>query len=350
MRYYGRTVNPIQIIDGGDQPQRWDHFVTAADASTFCHQAGWQTIMTDVLRHECQYLAAVDDAGEWRGILPLVRVRSALGHYLISLPFLNDGGPLGDRAAQQALVEHAVTEAKRSGAGLLELRAREVVPGPVNPSHRRIAVHLSLPASVEGLWKTTLRAKLRSQIRRPAKEGMTFRVGADELEAFYEVFTHNMRDLGTPVLPRSFFERVASTFGDRVIFAVVLTKTGSPAAAACCFHWRNELEVMWASSLRKLNRLSPNMLLYGSLMEDAIERGVRDFNFGRSVPGGATHRFKQQWGGRDVSLPWPSWSRHATASVPSTDRKIYRVAIAVWKHLPIAVANRLGPPLARLLP
>ncbi|MDP9202282.1 MAG: GNAT family N-acetyltransferase, partial [Gemmatimonadota bacterium] len=264
--------------------------------------------------------------------------------------FLNDGGPIGERRAQQSLVEHAVAEAKRSGAGLLELRSREEVPGPVTPSNRRISVHLSLPSSVEELWKTTFRAKVRSQIRRPGKEGMVFRSSSAELSAFYEVFTHNMRDLGTPVLPRAFFERIESAFGDRVIFSSVYTSAGVPAAVACCFLWRDELEVMWASSIRELNQLSPNMLLYGSLMEEAIRRGVHVFNFGRCSPGGATHRFKQQWGGNDVRLPWPSWSRDAAIGVPSTDRVVYRLATSAWKRLPLALANRLGPPLARLLP
>jgi serine/alanine adding enzyme len=343
-------VPSLHVLRADHDLEKWNRFVESSASSTFCHQAGWREIMTDVLGHESRYLAAVDEYGTWQGVLPLIRVRSVLGHYLISLPFLNDGGPIGKEQAQQSLVEHAVAEAKRSGAGLLELRSREEVPGPVSPSNRRISVHLALPSSVEELWKTTFRAKVRSQIRRPGKEGMTFRSSRDELDSFYGIFTRNMRDLGTPVLPRAFFERIESEFGDGVIFASVYTSAGAPAAAACCFVWRDEIEVMWASSIRELNHLSPNMLLYASLMEEAIRRGVRTFNFGRCSPGGATHRFKRQWGGRDVRLPWPSWSRSATVGVPSTDRVVYRLATSAWKHLPLALANRLGPPLARLLP
>src|SRR5207249_8796143 len=106
----------------------------------------------------------------------LVRVRSVLGHFLVSLPFLNAGGPLGDELARRVLVEHAVGEAQRSKADLLELRPRTAVAGPVVPSNRKISVHLALPPSVEELWERTFRAKLRSQIRRPGKEGMTARV------------------------------------------------------------------------------------------------------------------------------------------------------------------------------
>lgn len=340
----------LRITDAANECGLWDSYITDQAGSTFCHRAAWPKIISDTLHHDPIYLAAIGGSGDWRGVLPLVRVRSILGHYLISLPFLNDGGPLGDVEAQKALVEYAIAEAKRSGASLVELRSRHDLPGPLVTSHRRIGVHLDLPSSVDELWKQTFRGKLRAQIRRPVKDGMSFQRGAAEIESFYRVFAHNMRDLGTPVLPRRFFERIAAEFGDSVLFRTVYTSAGVPVAAACCFHWLNELEVMWASSIRRFNSSAPNMLLYASLMEEAIARGVTVFNFGRSAPGSPTHRFKQQWGGRDVPLPWPSWMREAQASVPTTDKRVYRIAIGVWRHLPLAVANRAGPFLARLLP
>ncbi|MDP9203683.1 MAG: peptidoglycan bridge formation protein FemAB, partial [Gemmatimonadota bacterium] len=122
------SVIPLRVLRVDHDHEKWNRFVESSPSSTFCHQAGWREIMTEVMGHETQYLAAVDDHGSWQAVLPLVRVRSLLGHYLISLPFLNDGGPIGERRAQQSLVEHAVAEAKRSGAGLLELRSREEVP------------------------------------------------------------------------------------------------------------------------------------------------------------------------------------------------------------------------------
>jgi FemAB-related protein (PEP-CTERM system-associated) len=343
-------VTSLRIIDAGDNRDQWDDYVASVPRSTFSHLFGWKQIMTGVLGHEARYLAAIDGSGEWRAVLPMVRIRSMLGHFLISLPFLNDGGPLGEPEAVRSLVDHALAEAMRSGATLLELRSRDELPGPAVPSYRKLTVMLPLPSSVEDLWQRTIRAKLRSQIRRPMKEGMTFREGVSELDSFYRVFARNMRDLGTPVLPRSFFEHASSEFGSAVMFGTVYASSGLPVAAACCLLWREELEVTWASSLREFNHHSPNMLLYFRLMQGAVERGVRVFNFGRCSPGGTTHRFKQQWGGRDVPLPWPSWSREVGAGVPSADRALYRLAVEAWRHLPLAVANRVGPILARLLP
>ena len=96
--------------------------------------------------------------------------------------------------------------------------------------------------------------------------------------------------------------------------------------------------------------MAPNMLLYWSLMEESIRRGARTFNFGRCSPDSGTHRFKRQWGGEDLPLPWSQWSPDGVAATPNPDSPKYRLATNVWSQLPLAVTNRLGPPLARLLP
>jgi serine/alanine adding enzyme len=342
------SASPLSIEVAGDLTS-WDRFVADCPDSTFCHQGGWRAIMRDVLGHDSHFLVA--RAGDtMRGVLPLVRVKSALGHYLVSVPFVNDGGALGDQDARLALTQHALDLARSSGAGLLELRGRTMTDGPLAVSHRKVAVHLALPESRDALWATTFKAKLRSQIRRPGKEGMTAHWGAGEVDAFYRVFARNMRDLGTPVLPRAFFDRIAAEFGDRVLFFCVRSKDGTPVAASCCLMWRDEMEVTWASSLREYNQASPNMLLYATMMEQAIDRGMRVFNFGRSTPGAATHKFKLQWGGHDVPLPWTYWSRAGDVGTPSADSPAYRLAISVWQRLPMPIANRLGPIVSRRLP
>ena len=325
----------------------WDDFVRRTERSSFCHLSGWREILSDTLGAECLYRAAVGQDG-LQGILPLVRVRSRIfGHYLVSLPFLNEGGPLGSAVACQHLVDDAVIEARQTGADLLELRSR-VSTEALPVTSRKITVLLPLPSSADALFKG-FPAKLRSQIRRPMKEGLTVRFGMDQVEPFYHVFSHTMRDLGTPVLPRPFFERIAKTFPDLVVFGVVY-RGEEPLAAGCGFIWRDEFELTWAGALRDSRPISANMLLYWSLMEHVIGRGIHVFNFGRCTPGGGTHRFKRQWGGTDVPLPWSQWSPRGVQSTPSPERPVYRAATAVWRRLPLGVVNRVGPLLARRLP
>jgi FemAB-related protein (PEP-CTERM system-associated) len=264
------------------------------------------------------------------------------------MPFLNAGGPVGDPGAVRALANWAQAEARRSGADLLELRSRAPVDGDVTRSDRKITVHRELPADATLLW-TSFPSKLRSQIRRPQKEGFEPRFGLDQRDAFYEVFARDMRSLGTPVLPRVLFERLASVFPDAVEFGVVY-RGEQPIAAGCGFMWRNEFEMVWASSLREFRRQAPNMLLYWSFMQRMIDRGIGIFDFGRCSPGGNTHAFKRQWGGSDIALPWAQWSRGDMTATPTPTRPIFRAAAACWKRLPLSIANRLGPVIAVRIP
>lgn len=328
----------------------WDGFVAGERDSTFCHLAGWRDVLGDVLRHECRYLVARDGAGVLRGALPLVRVKSPLlGHYLISMPFLNYGGPLGTPGAQAALALEAVAEARRSGADLLELRTRHAAPGNLSVSHRKLTVILDLPSSVEALWEGTFDHKLRNKIRRAQREVMEPRFGLSELGAFYEIYARRMRELGTPVLPRGFFERLARVFPEQLVCGAVYWR-GVPLAAGCGFVWRDEFEMTWSAQVIKHKDKLPNVVLYWSFMQHLVQAGIRRFNFGRSTPGSGTHEFKRQWGGADVALPWMQWSSSGVVSPPSPERPLYRAATWIWSRLPLALTKLAGPPLARFLP
>jgi hypothetical protein len=92
------------------------------------------------------------------------------------------------------------------------------------------------------------------------------------------------------------------------------------------------------------------MWLYWSFMYEMIRRGARRFNFGRCTPGGGTHRFKQQWGGRDVALPWCECAPGKRAATPAPGDAAFSWGPRLWRHLPLPVANRLGPRVVRFLP
>lgn len=339
---------PLSVTRFDGEPEEWDRFVTGRLESTFCHLAGWRPVMEEVLGHETVYLVARDEEGGWHGVLPLVHVTSALfGDYLLSMPFLNYGGPLGSPPARLALLRAARDEARERGVDLLEIRTRDPMDSPLQVSNRKITVVLDLPDDVEELWMGHLRGKVRTMVRRPRKEGMEVRFGLDQLDAFYGVFSVNMRDLGTPVLPRRFFEALVEHLGTRVRVGVVYDAEGKAVAAGFGFVWMGEFEMTWAGSLKEYQRFTVNELLYWSFMEMLIGEGATRFNFGRCSPGSGTHRWKQKWEGRDVPLPWLQWIPAAT---PSPERPLYKAATWVWSHLPLAVTQRVGPVFASSLP
>lgn len=332
----------------GRDASDWDDFVTRDGTGTFCHLTAWRGVMEDTLGHETHYLAGRSHDGTLAGVLPLVHVRSRIfGNYLLSMPFLNYGGPLGEATVRRSLCAEAIEAARRLNVDLLELRSRDAAPEGLSLASRKLAVIVPLPSSAEELWESQFRSKLRNKIKRPMNQGMEVRFGVQELEPFYEIFARNMRDLGTPVLPRKWFESVSAGLGDAVIFASVYWK-GIPVAAGCGFLWQDEFELSWSSTIREYNSRHPNMLLCWSLMKEAIRRGASAFNFGRSTADSNTHHFKQQWGGEDIVLPWGTWGRRAAPPNPNSTK--YRIARGAWRRLPLPLSKRLGPTLARQLP
>jgi FemAB-related protein (PEP-CTERM system-associated) len=327
----------------------WDAFVRGQPGWSHMHLFGWQRVMERVFHHECSYLGAWDDENSLIGILPLVHVRSLVfGRFLVSMPFLNYGGPLGHERSIGPLVEESVALAQRSGASLLELRSRTSLAIDLPASHRKITVTLALPSTSAVLWKQ-LDAKVRSQVRRPQKDGVELRFGPDQAEPFFRVFARHMRDLGTPTQPRRLFEAIAETFGDDAWFACSYYR-GQAIAGGCALRSGHELEITWASALVEHKALSANMLLYWGMMERAIDAGIATFNFGRCTPGGGTHRFKRQWGGIDEPLSWYTWSRGALAATPSPNDSAYSWGPRLWKRLPVSVATALGPSIVRYIP
>jgi FemAB-related protein (PEP-CTERM system-associated) len=329
--------------------REWDAFAAMQTGYTHFHQLRWSTVIERVFGHQCVYLAARDGTGKLAGVLPLVRVRSVVfGHYLVSMPFLNYGGPIGTDAGIHALVEEAVAIARRDRVKLLEMRSSVPLEIALPVSHRKMTVVLDLPDTSEKLFKS-FAAKLRSQIRRPQKEGVTVAFGREQLEPFFGVFARHMRDLGTPTQSLAFFREISNQFPDDCWFGCAYL-AGQPVAGGCGFRFGEEFEMTWASSLREFNREAPNMLVYSAFMERAIAEGLKRFNFGRCTRGSGTHRFKMQWGGREEQLWWYRLAASSSVATPSPNDGPFRWGPRIWRRLPASVATKVGPSIVRYIP
>lgn len=132
---------------------------------------------------------------------------------MVSLPYFNYGGVCAEEdAVGIALLELAVQFAKKEKMKHIKLRHQTPIKTDLPVKTAKVSMRLALPSSSDELFKG-FDAKLRSQIRRPTKEGMISRIGkADELDSFYRVFSRNMRDLGTPVYSKAFFKNILAAF------------------------------------------------------------------------------------------------------------------------------------------
>jgi FemAB-related protein (PEP-CTERM system-associated) len=202
---------------------------------------------------------------------------------------------------------------------------------------------LDLPVSADTLLKS-FKSKLRSQIMKPVKEGVKAKIGGIELlDDFYQIFSINMRDLGSPVHSMRLIEEVMQGFGtlSRII---IVHKENKPLACSLVVGFKDTLENPWASALREYSRLSPNMLLYWTMLEYACGEGYRHFDFGRSTPDEGTYQFKEQWGATPQPLNWQTIALNGKSlEEDQSERSGFDRAIEYWKKLPVPVTRVIGP-------
>ncbi len=332
--------------------QRWDQYAMGSDESSCYHLIAWKDIIEKSFGHRTLYVLAEDGRHEIQGVLPLVQLKSFLfGNFIVSLPFFNYGGICADRSEIRGqLFQKALQIARESGAKHVELRHTYPING-LQVKTTKVSMRLVIPPNPDDLWDA-FPSKLRSQVHRPIKEGMFAKIGREDmLDDFYSIFSINMRDLGTPVYPKEFFKNILKAFPASASICAVCTKYHEPVAAGFLVGFKGILEIPWASSLRSYNRFSPNMLLYWSVLRLACERGYKVFDFGRSTLGEGTYKFKEQWGAKPVQLYWHYWLKNGDR-MPELNPKNpkYRIAIDLWKKLPVGLTRLIGPSIVKNLP
>lgn len=342
----------ISRVLAADDAQ-WDAYVRQHPDGHAYHLSAWPRIIESSFGHPTYRLLARDSDGRITGVLPVTRLKSRLfGDFMVSMPYVNYGGPCADDdATTAALLGEAMALARQHGVRHLEVRT--IAPVSVHGLHSRsskVSMVLELPATPDELSQR-FTSKLRSQVKRAQREDITVAFGGeDQLDGFYEVFAENMRDLGTPVYAKHFFRTILRELPGQAVICL-LTLRGEPVAAGFLIGSKRTLEIPWASSLRRYGKLSPNMLLYWSVLKYACETGYTRFDFGRSSPDSGTYKFKAQWGAQPVQLNWSYWVPDGAALPDLSPRNPkFQLAIKVWQRLPIAVTKIVGPHIVKNLP
>lgn len=351
MKAAGLMMPPCAGVYEGDG-RDWDAYVRSNVESTNYHLFGWKAVIERSFGHKAYYLAARGRDGGITGVLPLVYMRSFLfGRFIVSLPFFNYGGLLSDDGpSADALLDSARGILDMVGGEYLELRHLREHGADLRTKRHKVTMILDLQKDADAQWKG-FDPKLRNQVRKAQKGGLSVNSGGLELlDGFYDVFANNMRDLGTPVYGKGFFQNVLGAFpGTAAILSVSL---GEKVIASGLATWyRDTLEVPWASSLREYRHTCANNLLYWEAIRFAIEKGLRMFDFGRSTPGEGTFKFKEQWGARPVGLCW-QYRVGEGRDLPELNPKNpkYGLAIKIWKRLPLSVTRIIGPRVVRNVP
>ena len=343
----GCTVRAANLA-GADR-QRIENFIAGAKEAEPFHRPAWSIGVERGCRQRSHYLLS-EGRGAVEGVLPLTETRSLLfGSALVSTGFGVGGGILAaSEAAASALAEAAWTLAGRLGCATVELRGGRL---PVGWQHRGgvyAGFSRDLPKDDAAIL-SGIKRKQRAEVRRALGFDLEARIGRGEADraTHYRVYAESVRNLGTPVFPRALFDAVLDEFGaDADILTV--SRDGKPLASVLSLYFNGCVYPYWGGGTAEARSWRANDLLYYELMRHAAARGCTRFDFGRSKLGTGAFAFKKNWGFEPRPL---AYAVRTAGGGPARDinplSPRYRLQVAAWQRLPLWLANRLGPPIAR---
>ncbi len=364
------TIRPYEKMD----QQAWDQYVGEHPKGTIFHLTRWKKVIEKTFGHKSHYLIAVEnivgrgqrsEIREQRtetrnpqpatrnpivGILPLFRIKSCFfGHYLISVPFAELGGPLAENETiEQQLVEKAIELTRTRKCDYLELRNEHAISDLIKKSLYYNFKKEIFPDPDQNMQ--AIPRKARRMIRQGIKFGLYSEFGIHLFHDFYEILAKSYHQLGTPIFSKRFFRTFLDEFGTDAQILVVYDKKGTPVAGVLSFFYKDQVLPFYAGSLFEYRKLAPNDFMYWELMKHACERGFKVFDFGRSKIDTGSYHFKRHWGFKPVPLSYQYYLNRIN-ELPnlSPANPKYQKKIELWRKMPFKVTKILGPPIAKYL-
>lgn len=324
---------------------RWNKYALSHDEGTFFHLFEWRSILLRSFGLAPYYMLA-ERAGEIRGILPLVQQRSLLfGNALLSTAFCVQGGPIAhDSEVQGQLDEAAKALLGDLKASWLEYRTRKAGrPG----WQARTGLYATFSREIYADEERNLNAiprKQRAVLRKAMAGRLSGTVGHD-VDAFFRVYSESMRNLGTPMFPKRYFGELLRAFPQNA--DIVIIRDGyNPVSAVLNFYFKDTVLPYYGGGTRQARTTGANDLLYWQVMKTAAARGFKRFDFGRSKAGTGAFAFKKNWGFEPQWLEYEYFLR-GEKKIPEKNQTnpLFARLSRIWMHLPVPLANLLGPML-----
>lgn len=328
---------------------QWCRYINTHPQATAYHNIAWLQTVETTYKQQALLVMAYQN-GELVGVLPLVVMKRPLVHNCIcALPYCDMGHALGiDESICRELEKFAAQYALANNFAQLDYRdgsAMEPISAEAMADFTGQKVTMKMPlADSSDAQMASYKSKLRSQIRKAEKNGLTIKLSHtnDLLYDFYRVFAHNMRDLGSPTHSKCWFANIMTFYQDKACMAVVY-KDDIPVGAGIILLHGHLCSIPWASTVAQYNLLAPNMMLYAHLIGYAADHGMQYFDFGRSTLNEGTYKFKKQWGAVPYPLQWVDLCNPVSSNTAGTGSSaVKETLIQVWRNLPLSVTTTVG--------
>ena len=334
------------------EEEAWDSYVYESDASTFYHQIGWRNVVLKTYGHKPRYLVARGDDGGIVGVLPMFLMESRVfGRKLVSVPFAPYGGVCADDAGVgRALVDEGKRVAREERVDYFEIRSFE------NSDFRNCVTNddyltfiIDLGQGVERVWKD-MRKDKKKGVKKAKKSNLGVEWSDETVDDFYNIYTKNMRDLGTPVHSSTFFQNILLEFPKNV--KILNIKYGGVVICSkFLLYYKNIVISMWGSTLGKYRKYHPYDLANWEAIVESHAEGYRYFDFGRCLKNSGVFEYKMGWRGEQKPLFYQFYLAGGGTPPDFTQTNPKRKVFArVWRKLPLSITRMVGHTMRRDFP
>jgi FemAB-related protein (PEP-CTERM system-associated) len=355
----------------------WDNYVAKHADGTFFHLSGWKEVVEKSFGHKAYYLMAIqrpDSNIQYTassiqysessiqhpassiqkivGLFPLFSIKSILfGRSMISLPFATYGGILADSdEVEDALYKEGVALTTAMALDYLEIRSEthHLSDLPVKDLYCGFKRELSAD-NAENLQAVP--RKTRRMVRKGISNDLKATFGTRELlDQFYGLFAFSYHGFGTPVFSKGYLRKTLEEFQNDCSILIV-SKNGRPLAGVLSFYFEDHVIPYYSGAYPDSRKYAANDYLYWALMSDAVDRGFRVFDFGRSKKDTGPFHFKRHWGFEPRSLPYQYYLNNIKElpNISPANPK-YKKRIELWKKLPFWATKLIGPRIVKYIP
>ena len=338
----------LRALDADDA--RWDAYVLGHPEGTFFHQQAWRRVVRRAYGSPDHYLYA-ERGGAIVGLVPLFeRGARPFSRALVSVPVGVHGGILADDPEAAGLLRAgARAVAERERLAYVEYKSERAV---FDDLYTKSGLYFSFRQPLFGDRDKQLNAiprKARAVIRAAEKAHLTYDFNRMDLEAFYDLYALSLRNLGTPMFPKSLFVASLDELPDADILTV--RQCGRIIGCVLNYYYKDVMLPFFAGALPEARDVGINNYLYWAMLESGYDRGYRVFDFGRSKADTGAFKFKKNFGMDPTSLDYQYDLVGASEppNVNPTNPKFAK-AIETWQRLPVGLTKVVGPLLSRRIP
>jgi len=335
-------VDEVSIED-----RQWGEFATSHPDGSVFHLPAWASIIADCYGFTAFALAVRDDRGEIAAGIPVIEVRSPLGHpRWVSLPFSDTCPLLARRDVDLAEVVEALRDHVLSGR-VRELEVRGELPetDDVHSTEVGYRHRLRLPLDPAELHPNKGHRYNRNIARRSGIH-VTWGATREDVMTYYHLHTLTRRRLGVPAQPRRFFDLIA----ERLItqgqgFVATAWLDGEPLASGVYLVHNGTLTAKFGASDPARRQSGAGSLCDWEVMVEASRDGLHTLDFGRTdsdAPG--LRAYKRGWGADETPLVYSQVSRHARGV---TRPHVGRLPQMIIRESPTWVCRAVGEALYR---